>query len=213
LTSTFSHIAVGILFGELILRLRINKSDQTKKRFLFWSFGALGGLIPDLDVIPAIIIGVHYYTFHHWITHTFLALGIFAAIWIGFRKKDWSLPLFVGFSMHLLFDFLDNSIAPLGPFFPSIEWGLLCGWGEIPGGSWASEFWLEPGYDYSHDLWSVFMKYGWGVPIGFEFLSYYDLALIGVFAVVFVIYIVLMVQKIINRNKSSKTDSQINNNL
>jgi hypothetical protein len=97
------------------------------------------------------------------------------------------LPLFVAFSMHLVVDYLDNSISPLGPFLPTIEVGLLCGWGVMPG-SWASEFWLLPQYK-DHYLWSIFLHNGWGIPFGAEFISYYDLFFMGVFIALLVLLI------------------------
>jgi membrane-bound metal-dependent hydrolase YbcI (DUF457 family) len=189
-------MAVGILFAELILRLRTKDLDErSEKRVKYWAAGLIAGLIPDLDIIPALITGEHPYTYHHIYTHTFLALGIVAIFcFVIFRKNELALPFFMAFFMHLFVDYMDNSISPLGPFLPTVELGLLCGWGIIPLGGWASEFWLDPTYKY-HDLWSIFLHNGWGIPVGSEFLTYYDLALIGVFFALFIILIYLVVKK------------------
>ncbi len=191
-------MAVGIALAELILRYRIkDPSERADNRVKYWWVGLFAGLVPDLDVIPALILGVHSYTFHHWITHTFLALGIVALFTLViFRDKWYSLPIFAGYSAHLLADFIDNSIAPWGPFDPITEWGLLT-YGPIPGGSWASEYWLPPWgpiFYHDHTLWSIFMYNGWGIPLGFEFLSYYDLVGVGFF-IIFAIYLFIITIK------------------
>ena len=215
MVSVFSHIAIGILAAEIILYLKFKDSMKRRNnRLVFWSFGFLGGMIPDLDVIPALIIGVHYYEYHHIYTHTFLALGIVAIIFVLFRKTNWALPLFVGFGLHLVADFIDNSISPFGPFLPSLEWGLMCGWGELPGGNWAAEYWLYPWLypgTENHHLWTIFLTNGWGIPIGTEFLSYYDLVFIGIFFLLFILYIIVIVDKVVNRNQVDNLSKAIKN--
>ncbi len=190
MTSFFTHMAVGILFAEAILRYRLNDvGERAENRLKYWWVGLFAGLLPDLDVIPGIILGLHPYTFHHIVTHTFFAIAVVALFaFIIFRENPLSLPFFAGYSMGVFVDFLDNSISPLGPFDTITEWGLLAGWRPIPGGSWASEFWLPPWGPLlygDHDLWSIFMNNGWGIPIGVEFLSYYDLVGIAVFFILF----------------------------
>ena len=209
MVSIVAHVGIGILFAELVLRLRIkDKDERSLKRVTYWSMGLIAGLIPDLDVIPAIILGVHSYTFHHIFTHTFLALGVVAIICFGFlRKNEYATPFFFGYGLHLFADYIDNSIAPLGPFDATTELGLLPGWGQIPGGSWASEYWLYPSLypgTENHTLWSMFMNNGWGIPIGIEFLSIYDLVLIVITIILFVIWIKLIIQK--RRRKSGGSD-------
>ena len=181
MVSFLAHMAVGILFAELILRLRTkDPNERAEKRISYWLIGMVAGLTPDLDVIPAILLGVHPYTFHHIFTHTFLAIGIVAVLClVVFRKNQLALPFFAGFGMHLGVEFFDNSITPLGPFLPNMELGLLCGWGIMPGG-WDSNFWTMAPYK-NHYLWSIFLNNGWGLPFGDEFLSYYDLVLAGLF--------------------------------
>lgn len=193
-----SQLTIGMLFSELILRIRYKDSaERADKRIQYWIVGLIFGAIPDLDVIPAVLIGVHPYTFHHTFTHTFIAVGIILIISLIFHKWEYSLPMFVGYSTHLLADFIDNSITPWGPFLPNIEWGLWY-YGPIPGDSWASEYWLQPGYE-NHSLWTVFQSINWGIPVGTEFLSYYDLALIVIGIVLIAILLVLIVKKLKNR--------------
>ncbi|MHA1268470.1 MAG: metal-dependent hydrolase [Candidatus Helarchaeota archaeon] len=214
MVSFISHMSIGIICAEIILLLKYsgpNSYLRVKNRLLFWSIGMLGGLMPDLDAIPAIIMGLHPYTFHHFYTHTFLALGIMLGIFLLFRKTKWSLPLFVGFGMHLVVDFIDNSISPLGPFFPTIEWGFIPGWGELPFGTWASEFWLLPGYE-NHDLWTIFMTNNWGFHIGFEFISYYDIIFILIFFIFLIIIPILIVQKLVNKNQKLNPNNMKNHN-
>lgn len=194
MVSTFAHVAIAILFAELILRLRTKDPDErSEKRVKYWLIGIIAGTIPDLDVIPAVIMGLHPYAFHHIYTHTFLAMGIIAVFcFVIFRKNELALPFFAGYGLHLAADYIDNTISPLGLFDPVTELGLLRGWGPIPGGSWASEYWLTPGYE-NHTLWGIFMSRGWGIPVGSEFLSYYDIALIVVLGILVIIFIWLII--------------------
>ncbi len=192
MVSVIAHMGIGILFAELFLRLRIkDKDERSVKRIRYWGIGLLAGLIPDLDIIPALIMGVHSYTYHHIFTHTFLAVGILAIVFLIFRKYEIAKPFVAGYYMHLVADFIDNSIAPLGPFDSVTEFGLLPGWGPIPGGSWASEYWLEAGYE-NHTLWAIFRHNGWGIPIGFEFLSIYDIVLI-VITIILCVYLFILI--------------------
>ncbi|MGQ4873079.1 MAG: metal-dependent hydrolase [Promethearchaeia archaeon] len=202
--SFISHIGIGIIFAELILRwIDDDPEFRKEKRYLFWWAGGLGGLAPDLDVIPALILGVHSYTFHHYYTHTFFALGILAVIVVFSKFNPYGIAFFVGYSLHMTLDFIDNSISPLGPFDiifmgKYIEWGLLTGgFQEMPCVNgvcgWQSEFWLKPEYA-NHDLWSIFLHNGWGIPIGFEFLTYYDLAIMFV-SIPLILYLFYMTIK------------------
>ncbi|MHA1321767.1 MAG: metal-dependent hydrolase [Candidatus Helarchaeota archaeon] len=203
MVSVLAHMGIAVLCAELILRLRTKDSNiRASKRLKYWTIGLIAGLIPDLDVIPALILGVHSYTFHHIYTHTFLAVGILAIGYFFLRKNELMLPLVSGYYLHLFVDFIDNSISPLGPFDPVTEWGLIAGWGPIPGGGWQSEYWLHPELypgTENHTLWSIFMNNGWGVPIGIEFLSIYDIVLIIVFFALVVLWIRMLFQ---NRLKS-----------
>ena len=66
---TTTHIGIGIILAEIILRLVDDDPEFRKSnRLAFWWLGALGGLAPDLDVIPALILGLQSYTFHHYFT-------------------------------------------------------------------------------------------------------------------------------------------------
>jgi hypothetical protein len=182
MVSVITHFGLGIIVGEIILRISLKEKQlRVEKRPFFWLVGFIGGLFPDLDVIPAYITGQHPYAYHHMFTHTFLAIGILASVIFVTKFNSYAIIVFFAYFLHLLVDFFDNSISPLGPFLPFVEWGLLCGWQEMPCVNgvcgWASEFWLHPGYE-THDVWSIFMNKGWGFPVDFEFISYYDLVLI-----------------------------------
>jgi len=198
-------MGIGILFSELILRLRVkDPSKRSEDRLIYWFVGMLGGLIPDLDVIPALLINVHSYTFHHFFTHTLLALGIAIAVWFILRKRKWSLPLLAGFGAHLLVDWIDNSISPLGPFIPYIESGLFTPIGILPGLSWTSEYWKNPIYMF-HDLWTLMYNLGWGIPIGMEFLSFYDLIIIAITFALFGFFVYLLIKRIRRARSAEKT--------
>jgi hypothetical protein len=84
----------------------------------------LGGLIPDLDVIPAIMTGQPIYMYHHIYTHTLLALGIMIGITAILRFRPLPTAVLLGFVAHLLMDFFDNSILPFSPFDQTTEWGI-----------------------------------------------------------------------------------------
>lgn len=208
MVSFIMHMGIGIMFAELIMRL-IDDDPEFRKdiRLKFWWLGLLGGLSPDLDVIPSLFTGEHAYTYHHYFTHTFLAVGILVILLVIMKFNPLMLVYFAGYFMHLTADFIDNSISPLGPFDiiflgKYIEWGLLCGWQEMPCikgvCGWASEFWLYPKYK-NHDLWTIFMNNGWGVPIGFEFLSYYDIAFIIVSIPLILWVLIMSMKKLINK--------------
>lgn len=137
MTSVITHIGIGIIFAEIALRLS-EKSEECIKnnRWLYWIFGALGGLTPDLDFVPALITGESFNTYHHTYTHTLLALGIVFGIIALTKFHPLALAYFLGFSLHLLTDFIDNTITPFGPFLPDVYWGLrlsemfeVNGWG------------------------------------------------------------------------------------
>lgn len=162
---------------------------RKQKRVWFWFFGLLGGLAPDLDVIPALFTGEHVYAYHHYYTHTFLAVFLILFLIILFRFNPYLSAFFLGYVLHLIFDFMDNSISPLGPFDiiflgQYVEWGLGCGWQAMPciDGvcGWESEFWLHSEYA-DHDLWSIFLHKGWGISYQLgsatEFYTYYDIVL------------------------------------
>ncbi len=194
MTSFITHMGIGIILAEIVLRFMDDDPENRKeKRYKFWFFGLLGGLAPDLDVIPTLFMSdVSSYAIHHYFTHTFLAVGILFIILALTKFNPFMLVFFIGFVAHLGTDFIDNSISPLGPFDILFlgrpwEWGLLAGWGPMPctpdGCGWLSNYWLYPEYA-THDLWTIFLNNGWGIPITFgsteEFLSYYDIALMCV---------------------------------
>lgn len=207
MTSFITHMGIGIIFAEILLRVIDDDSEFRKdNRPLLWFLGALGGLSPDLDAIPTFFTGEHIYTYHHYFTHTFLAVGVLLVLIIVLKFNPLMIAYALGFVGHLATDFVDNSISPLGPFDmillgKYIEWGMLCGWQEMPCMSgacgWASEFWLDPTYKY-HDLWSIFLHNGWGIQYQLgsttEFMSYYDLT-IFIISIPLILATLLMVIK------------------
>ena len=190
MTSFFTHMGIGIIIAELLLRFMDDDPELRKeKRFKFWFIGLIGGLAPDLDVIPTLFLNVHSYTYHHYFTHTFLALFLLFLLVVITKVNPFMLVFFLAYMAHFWTDFIDNSVSPLGPFDILIlgqpwEWGLLSGWGPMPCVNgvcgWASDYWLYPQYA-THDLWTIFMNNGWGIPVTFgsteEFLTYYDIAI------------------------------------
>lgn len=205
-------MGIGIILAELFMRFVDDDPDYRKeKRAIFWLIGLLGGLSPDLDVIPTLFTGEHAYAYHHYFTHTFLALGILLVLIFITKFNPLMIAYFLGFFGHLATDFVDNSISPLGPFdmliFGTyIEWGMLCGWQEMPciNGvcGWVSEFYLDPAYKY-HDLWSIFLHNRWGMAYQLgstpEFLTYYDLALMSISIPLIIATVVMIMAKIIKR--------------
>jgi hypothetical protein len=184
---TPSHVGIGIILAEILLRVIDTDPEYRKeKRVGFWWMGALGALIIDLDAVPAWFLGLHSYTFHHYFTHTFLAIGILFLLVVLTKFNPFMLAFFIGWVSHMGLDFMDNSISPLGPFDIILtgqpwEWGLLSGWGPMPCVDgvcgWASEYWLHldrfPQY-INHDLWTMALYNNWGVINPIEFMSYYD---------------------------------------
>jgi len=205
-------MGIGIILAELFMRFIDDDLDFRKeKRPLFWFIGMLGGLSPDLDVIPSLFTGEHAYTYHHYFTHTFLAMGILLVLVVVFRFNPLMIAYFLAYFGHLATDFIDNAISPLGPFDlllfgKYIEWGLLCGWQEMPCVDgvcgWASEFWLDPQYK-NHDLWSIFLNNGWGIEYQLgsvsEFLTYYDLTIMVISIPLIIATVAMGVVKLIKR--------------
>ncbi|MHA1148272.1 MAG: metal-dependent hydrolase [Promethearchaeota archaeon] len=212
MTSVITHMGIGIIIAELFMRFIDDDLEFRKqKRIFFWLFGLIGGLAPDLDVIPAIITGEHFYTFHHYYTHTFFAVFLIFSLIILFRFNPYLSAFFLGFVLHLTLDFIDNSISPLGPFDmiflgTHIEWGMLCGWQEMPciDGvcGWASEFWLYPEYA-NHDLWTVFLNNGWGFSYQLgnttEFYTYYDIVLTIISIPLILATLYLVIKKMVKK--------------
>ena len=205
-------MGIGLILAEILLRLIDDDPEWRKeKRLSFWWVGLIGGLSPDLDVIPAIFTGEHYYTYHHYYTHTFLAVGVLFVLVLALKFNPYMVAYFLAFVAHLGTDFIDNSISPIGPFDiifldTKIEWGLLCGWQEMPCVDgvcgWASLFWQLPEYG-GHDLWTIFMNNGWGIPIGYEFLTYYDLILIGISTPLILATFILSIKKKVSKKKEN----------
>jgi hypothetical protein len=174
MTSVITHIGIGIIFAEILLRVLTDKSEYKEKRISFWFFGLLGGLTPDLDIIPALILGKDICYFHHYFTHTILAVILCIIIISYFKFNPLSLVFFIGYILHLFTDFIDNSLTPFSPFFLYIdELGFLSS--------------IEIGLNIS----DIFMVNGWGWHTTFMFISYYDLIgiLISITLITYLIYL------------------------
>ncbi len=107
----YIHIIIGILLAELILR-KIENDPETfaerrkEKRWWFWLAGGLGGLSPDLDIIPALIMGEPIFTYHLIYTHTLIAMGILFVLVLITRFNPYVLTYSVAYGVHLLTDLM-----------------------------------------------------------------------------------------------------------
>ena len=152
----------GIMIAELFFQ--ITKEEDEVKRIKYWGFGSLGGLVPDLDVIISILMGRELAYYHHFITHTLLALCIIT-LFLGIIKFNrFFLCFYLGYCVHLLTDLIDNTLTPFSPFILKIN-----GFG-----------WLES-FEIGLDIYEIFISHNWGFNImGLYFLTYYDAILIVV---------------------------------
>lgn len=148
--SFIAHMLFGLLFAELYI-LCFHGDIERNKKITLRVLGSLGGLLPDLDVIPALILGLPMYSLHHYFTHTFLAILVVSVSMVIIRKKE-SFVLGMGYLLHLGLDLVDNSLPLLSPFI--LEW----------------EFGLNIGH--------VFEANNWGFYTNNYFVSYYDLVFI-----------------------------------
>lgn len=125
MSSFIVHVAIGVIVAELLLHVIERDPDCVKRnRIWYWAFGALGGLLPDLDAIPGIITGQTIWTYHHTYTHTLIALLIVLGITALFKFQPLAIAFLLGYAVHLFTDFLDNSIMPFSPWDQTTEWGL-----------------------------------------------------------------------------------------
>ena len=159
MSSILAHNGIGILIAEILLRVVEEKGDYKELRLFYWLMGALGGLIPDLDVL---------FFVHHLFTHTLLAVVILVVFMVVNmillpEAYKYSILISVGFLFHLFLDFIDNSILPFSPFNQSVEWGL--------------------------NLFAFVEKNGFGVFVLAYFFTYYDLAIIITTAIAISLFI------------------------
>jgi len=107
----YIHIIIGMLLAEIILR-KIEYDPETfaerrkEKRWWFWLAGGLGGLSPDLDIIPALIMGEPIFTYHLIYTHTLIAMGILFVLVLITRFNPYMLTYSVAYGIHLLTDLI-----------------------------------------------------------------------------------------------------------
>ena len=105
----YIHIIIGMLLAEIILRNIVNDPEtfaerRKEKRWYFWLAGGLGGLSPDLDIIPALITGQPIFTYHFIYTHTLIAMGILFVLVLITRFNPYILTYSVAYGVHLLTD-------------------------------------------------------------------------------------------------------------
>ncbi len=107
----YIHIIIGMLVAEIILR-KIENDPETfaerrkEKRWWFWLAGGLGGLTPDLDIVPALIMGEPIFTYHLIYTHTLIAMGILFVLVLITRFNPYMLTYSVAYGFHLLTDLI-----------------------------------------------------------------------------------------------------------
>ena len=107
----YIHLIIGIIIAELLLR-KIENDPETfverrkEKRWWFWLAGGLGGISPDLDIIPALIMGDPIFTYHFIYTHTLIAIGILFVLVLITRFNPYMLTYFISYGGHLLTDLI-----------------------------------------------------------------------------------------------------------
>jgi membrane-bound metal-dependent hydrolase YbcI (DUF457 family) len=99
--------------GHYLFDLSIAQSvarDEHAKKQAFWL--AAVACLPDLDVVPGIMVG-QLNRFHHGVSHSFTAAIIFALgvgllfkWWIGKRSLKFGALCFLLYSSHVILDFL-----------------------------------------------------------------------------------------------------------
>jgi membrane-bound metal-dependent hydrolase YbcI (DUF457 family) len=107
----YIHLIIGIVLAEIILR-KIENDPETfaerrkEKRWWFLLAGGLGGLSPDLDIVPALITGQPIFAYHFIYTHTLIAMGILFALVLITRFNPYMLTYFIAYGVHLLTDLI-----------------------------------------------------------------------------------------------------------
>lgn len=178
MVSVISHIGLGIVFAEIYSRTkRGRESIPNKERIRNWTWGGLGGLAPDLDVIPAFILNLPIYAFHHLFTHTLIAVVLIIILLYAFKYHPYIIFFSIGYLGHLVTDLIDNSLTPLAPFLLFIN---------------------EYGYIFSFELGleivEIFQANNWGFDTEWQFFSYYDMALIIMTFFLFIKYIQIVIR-------------------
>ena len=133
---TVTQIALGAAVGQAVLGPKIGR------RALIW--GAVCGLIPDLDVLVPLGDPVRSFTYHRSASHSIFVLGALAPLVVrlilllhkdttGYRKQ-WYLLVFAAFYTHVLLDCFTV-------YGTQVLWPL-----QTPPVMWSTIFIIDPAY-------------------------------------------------------------------
>tara|TARA_B110000211_G_scaffold190044_1_gene216474 strand:+ start:644 stop:1663 length:1020 start_codon:yes stop_codon:yes gene_type:complete len=128
---SISQLVLGAAVGEAVLGKKLGN------RAILW--GAIGGTIPDLDVLSGVFLSeLGELTFHRGISHSLLFSVLFALLlgWLIHRfnkptslvtKKEWQIMLFLAFFTHVILDcFTVYGTQVFAPFSSyRVSWGSV----------------------------------------------------------------------------------------
>jgi inner membrane protein len=114
------HYLLGLSVTQLLAK------DRDERRQGIWL--AMIACVPDLDVIPGLLVG-RLNQFHHGASHSFFAAAVFSllAVWV-FRRWGWELSgrmlllFFLLYASHNVLDILCLDTGP--PFGVPLFWPL-----------------------------------------------------------------------------------------
>ena len=128
---SLSQLVLGAAVGEALLGKKLGN------RAILW--GAIGGTIPDLDVLSGFFLSeLGELTFHRGISHSLLFSVLFALLlgWLIHRfnkttslvtRKEWQIMLFFAFFTHVILDcFTVYGTQVFAPFSSyRVSWGSI----------------------------------------------------------------------------------------
>ncbi|MDA0732775.1 MAG: metal-dependent hydrolase [Bacteroidetes bacterium] len=128
---SISQLVLGAAVGETVLGKKLGN------RAILW--GAIGGTIPDLDVLSGFFLSeLGELTFHRGISHSLLFSVLFALLlgWLIHRfnkptslvtRKEWQMMLFLAFFTHVILDcFTVYGTQVFAPFSSyRVSWGSV----------------------------------------------------------------------------------------
>ena len=128
---SISQLVLGAAVGEATLGRKLGN------RAILW--GAIGGTIPDLDVLSGLFLSeLGELTFHRGISHSLLFSVLFALLlgWLIHRfnkptslvtRKEWQMMLFLAFFTHVILDcFTVYGTQVFAPFSSyRVSWGSI----------------------------------------------------------------------------------------
>jgi inner membrane protein len=128
---SLSQLVLGAAVGEAVLGRKLGN------RAILW--GAIGGTIPDLDVLSGPFLSeLGALTFHRGISHSLLFSVLFALLlgWLIHRfnktsslvtRKEWQIMLFLAFFTHVILDcFTVYGTQVFAPFsYYRVSWGTV----------------------------------------------------------------------------------------